>query len=146
MKKIFSKSISGLDGLAELASDINKMTETKSIILLTGDLGAGKTAFVSAFCKIHNISQVSSPTYAIHNRYDSGQISIDHLDLYRLEDRDKLESAGVFDIFQQLADYKFIEWPERVNGIETYFTNPTYKLILTKTGETGRQADFFKIS
>ncbi len=146
MKKIFTKTVNGLAELAGLADEVNKHLPKKSIVLLAGDLGAGKTSFVSAFCGLHNISQVSSPTYAIHNRYDSDKASVDHLDLYRLEDQDKLESAGVLDILQQEADYKFIEWPERLPGVESLDGFSIYKLFLTKTFDSGRQADFFKIN
>lgn len=136
----------GLDDLAGLAHDVNKMLPKKSLVLLTGDLAAGKTTFVSEFCKLHNISQVSSPTYAIHNHYGSATATIDHLDLYRLEDEEKLESAGVTDILQQHSDYKFIEWPERFPGIENSQKDFVFKLSLTKTGETGRLAEFFQLS
>ena len=146
MKKIFSKSVSSQEEMSTLASEVNKILPKRSIVLLEGDLGAGKTTFVSAFCGLHNISQVSSPTYAIHNRYESQLSSVDHLDLYRLDDEEKLESAGVLDILQLESDYKFIEWPERLPGIENASGAQTYKLILTKNGETGRQADFFQIS
>lgn len=144
MKKIFSQSIGNLEELRSFAGEVNKILPKKSTILLTGDLGAGKTTFVSAFCELHNISQVSSPTYAIHNHYTSNEVSVDHLDLYRLDDEDKIESAGVFDILQQPSDYKFIEWPERLPGIELGLQ--VYKIVLAKTGETGRQADFIQIS
>ncbi|MCC2677727.1 MAG: putative ATPase/GTPase [Pseudobdellovibrio sp.] len=143
MKKLFSKSLAGLDDVHDLALEINKLLPKKSTILLTGDLGAGKTTFVAAFCKLHNISQVSSPTYAIHNRYQSEAASIDHLDLYRLDDEDSLESAGVHDILNRESDYKFIEWPERMPGIEN-ISESVFKLSLKKTGETGRIAEFFK--
>lgn len=146
MKLIFSKSIGTVDEMKSLAAEVNQILPKRSLVLLAGDLGAGKTTFVAAFCGLHNISQVASPTYAIHNRYDSGQASVDHLDLYRLEDEDKLESAGVADILQQPADYKFIEWPERFSGIENFFPDSIYKLVLTKNDETGRKADFYQIS
>lgn len=144
--KLFSRSINSTEDLGALAAEVNEVLPLKSTVLLEGDLGAGKTTFVSAFCKLHNISHVSSPTYAIHNRYDSVKCSVDHLDLYRLDDEDKLESAGVFDILQQPSDYKFIEWPERIPGIENMLSRGTYKLVLIKTSDDVRQAEFIKIN
>jgi len=146
MKKLFSKLINGPEDLNALAVEVNSILPRQSTVLLEGDLGAGKTTFVAAFCKLHNISQVSSPTYAIHNRYNSVECSVDHLDLYRLDDEDKLESAGVLDILQQASDYKFIEWPARLPDIENMSGHQIFKLILLKISDVGRQADFFQIN
>jgi tRNA threonylcarbamoyladenosine biosynthesis protein TsaE len=114
--------------------------------LLAGDLAAGKTSFVAAFCKLHNISDVSSPTYSIHNRYKFKDKTVDHFDLYRLETEEQLESAGFFDLAKEEAGYRFIEWPERVSEIENLFIKDLYRLNLLKLSETQRKAELIKIS
>ena len=145
MKLLISKEFDGLDGLEALAKEIQVIV-SGGTILLNGDLGAGKTTFVSAFCKLHKISHVSSPTYAIHNRYKSDTTVIDHFDLYRLDNIEKLESSGFADLCMQSCDYRFIEWPERASEVEALFSDHVYRLVLTKLDENRRKANFIQIS
>lgn len=106
-----SNSISDLDSIA---SQIKNFLSSGSIIFLEGELGAGKTTFVSYFCKQFSIKMVQSPTYAIHQRYSHDQVVIDHFDLYRLETAEQIESSGFFDLLEQPSDYAFVEWWGRV--------------------------------
>ena len=65
------------------------------VLLLDGDLGAGKTAFVSGIAKALEIpSRVTSPTFTIVNRYTSGRIPLTHFDLYRIADPEELFELG----------------------------------------------------
>lgn len=86
-------------------------------IALTGDLGAGKTAFVKAFCRRQNVEDnVSSPTFALVNEYvfldENGQEQrIHHLDLYRLKSLEEALGIGIEDYLDD-DDFCFIEWPE----------------------------------
>ena len=67
MNKIFD-----LIELKELAEEVKKISKKKNIILLFGDLGAGKTTFVREYCQSINIvNQVSSPSFLILNTYYS---------------------------------------------------------------------------
>lgn len=143
MKLIFSKALTQLTDLDLLAGEINQKLQPGSIILLSGDLGAGKTSFVSAFCRLHDISTVQSPTYAIHNRYENSSAKIiDHFDLYRLETEDEINASGFYDLLSEPTEYKFIEWSERLSSLN--FDAPTFRLKLS-LNENKRQADFYKI-
>ena len=81
-------------------------------ICLTGDLGAGKTAFVRGFASVLSPeSRVKSPTYTIVNEYRKGDTPLFHFDLYRLEDSDDgLDSIG----FEQYVNtgHCILEWSE----------------------------------
>lgn len=84
-----------------------------SVVTLAGDLGAGKTVLARAI--IHALGYagaVKSPTYALVESYAVDQWRIAHLDLYRLQDPDELQSIGFRDIVAD-SDLLLIEWPER---------------------------------
>ena len=85
-----------------------------AIVMLSGDVGAGKTTFVrGAMHALGHPGRVTSPTFTIVNRYDDGRVPVSHLDLYRLGD------AGLADedpalLEEELAGDRivFIEWPQ----------------------------------
>jgi len=80
MNKIFD-----LIELKELAEEVKKISKKKNIILLFGDLGAGKTTFVREYCQSINIvNQVSSPSFLILNTYYSkNNFQVNHFQLKR---------------------------------------------------------------
>ncbi len=86
--------------------------DDKWFICLTGDLGAGKTAFVRGFASVVSPgSRVKSPTYTVVNEYRKGSAPLFHFDLYRLEDGDSdLEAIG-FDEYVE-SGHCIIEWSE----------------------------------
>lgn len=101
-----------------IAKDIIKAFPDKRIFQLKGDLGAGKTEFVKAFCKILGVTdEVSSPTFSIIQEYhdENGQ-EIFHMDLYRINDEDELINIGLEEYFDR-GNYIFIEWPQIMNEI-----------------------------
>ena len=80
-------------------------------ILLKGDLGAGKTAFVRGFCEALGFLRVRSPSFTLVNRYRAGEREIVHADLYRLEGED----VGDLDLSGEEtgSSVLFVEWAER---------------------------------
>lgn len=76
------------------------------IVFLYGDLGTGKTQFVKFFAE-HRGYAASSPSYGLVHHYGD----ITHMDLYRLESKEALETIGMDDILSD-DTVKFIEWPE----------------------------------
>ena len=80
-------------------------------MLVSGDLGAGKTTFVRGACRALGVTgPVTSPTFTIARRYD-GTIPISHLDLYRLGDVAGEDPARLADELGP-ARVAFVEWPE----------------------------------
>jgi|GEM_PF-947333 len=94
------------------------------LILLHGDLGAGKTTFVANFIKENLLSPgenfddlgVMSPTFSLINQYQTKTKLIVHSDMYRLKkgDFEEEELSSLIDD----ADYTFIEWPSKLKNIE----------------------------
>jgi tRNA threonylcarbamoyladenosine biosynthesis protein TsaE len=85
-----------------------------TVVLLDGDLGAGKTQFVRWMSEALGAKDASSPTFALHHRYDAADGAIDHFDLYRLKSDADLESTGFWDFLKEERALFFIEWGQRL--------------------------------
>ena len=87
------------------------------VVLLSGDLGAGKTTLARAMLKARGLAgEAPSPTFAIVQPYGPPEIDlpIAHVDLYRIEDSDELIELGLDDYLYDGA--LLIEWPERLGS------------------------------
>ena len=110
-----------------------------NILLLKGNLGAGKTTFSQFLLKnLGSSDEVSSPTYAIVNEYNSPKGKVFHFDLYRLK---KIEEAYDFGIEEYLdnAFLCIIEWPEIYE--EELADLPHHEMKITHHGDY-REVDF----
>lgn len=88
----------------------------KTVVLLHGEMGVGKTQMVKLFCENFGCqSEVSSPTFAIIQEYPSALGVIHHVDLYRIESDEELENTGFWEIFNKAKGVIFIEWPQRMD-------------------------------
>jgi tRNA threonylcarbamoyladenosine biosynthesis protein TsaE len=86
------------------------------VLALSGELGAGKTQWVKGFARALGITaRVSSPTFALINLYTGGRLPLFHLDLYRLETKEQIISAGLEEYLQP-EGVTVIEWAERWFG------------------------------
>lgn len=98
----------------EIGISIGKSLKPCDIIALTGDLGAGKTAFSRGVCKgIGFNGRVTSPTFAIVNEYYCQDIVIYHFDMYRITNGDDLYEIG-FDDYLKSNGILIIEWSENI--------------------------------
>ncbi len=102
----------------DLIDELLSHPQAPLLILLTGDLGAGKTTFVSQVAQaLNTIDSPSSPTYAIANEYllESGS-SLYHLDCYRLDSAEEAFEAGL-DQYISSSSWCFVEWPEVIRPL-----------------------------
>lgn len=96
----------------EFASKLNK----GDIVVLSGDLGSGKTKFVEGVLSYYGLeNEISSPTFTIVNEYISGDMNIYHFDVYRLENSDEFYAIGGEEYFEK--GICFIEWGEMIEDI-----------------------------
>ena len=107
--KITSRSI---EDTMELAENLESEKFPGMIICLDGELGSGKTLFVKGFAKSLGIEDnITSPTFNIVKEYQSGELPLYHMDVYRLEEGD--ESIGFDDYFKS-EGICIIEWSELI--------------------------------
>ncbi len=100
----------------QLAKKFAKFLSKGDIVVLTGELGAGKTKFVEGFLENFNLqNEISSPTFNIVNEYVNDNISIYHFDVYRLLDSDEFYSIGGEEYFER--GICLIEWGEIIEDI-----------------------------
>jgi tRNA threonylcarbamoyladenosine biosynthesis protein TsaE len=93
---------------AELAASLR----AGDVVLLYGDMGAGKTTFVrGALRALGNPGPVTSPTYTIAKHYDDGPVPVAHLDLHRLADLEDEDPAFLADHLDPRR-IAFVEWPQ----------------------------------
>jgi len=86
------------------------------VIALSGDLGAGKTQLVKGLARGLGITtRVHSPSFTLVNVYTGGRLTLFHLDLYRLETKEQIRSAGIEDYLPP-DGVAVIEWAERWFG------------------------------
>lgn len=105
------------DEAVDIARLILQCHDTARVFALHGDLGAGKTTLIKAFCTVLVVAdRTSSPSFAIVNEYRTGANEpLYHFDLYRLKEAGELEGIG-FDEYLDSGAYCFIEWPELATG------------------------------
>ncbi len=105
------------DDTKKIAESIAKKSKPGDIFCLNGNLGNGKTFFVSAFAKALGVSEnISSPTFTILNEYHGEKINLYHFDVYRISDPDELEYTNYPDYFYG-DGICLIEWAELIKNI-----------------------------
>ena len=104
-----------------------------SILLLKGNLGAGKTTFTQFLLKnLGSTAEVSSPTYAIVNEYETPKGMVFHFDLYRLKSVEEVYDIGIEEYLDQ-AFLCIIEWPEIYE--DELKDLPHHEMIIENHGE-----------
>ena len=125
---------SGAAATVALAGRAAALLHGGEVILLYGQLGAGKTCFVQGLCRGLGVcGDVVSPTFTLVNTYE-GRLRVHHLDFYRLEAASDLTDIGLHDLLDEVADGQTVlvaEWPGPLVGA----LGPTPRLeLLALTG------------
>jgi tRNA threonylcarbamoyladenosine biosynthesis protein TsaE len=94
---------------AELAADLRP----GDVVLVSGELGTGKTTFVRGACRALGVEvPVTSPTFTIARRYEDGRVPVSHLDLFRLAEGLEEEEPELLDDELTPDRVAFVEWAE----------------------------------
>jgi tRNA threonylcarbamoyladenosine biosynthesis protein TsaE len=101
---------------AAVGRDLASRLSAGDVVLLYGDLGAGKTAFVRGLAEGLGVppAEVSSPTFTLVQEYRGGRVTLVHVDLYRLNDSREIEDLGLDEM--AAGAVLTIEWADKLPG------------------------------
>jgi len=112
--------LKNLEETIKFGHDLSLKLKAKSIILLKGQIGSGKTCLVKGIADGLQIKEnITSPTFALSHHYNSGKLPLIHMDLYRIEN--SLSAKELFleeeEELEQNKGIMVIEWPEKIISI-----------------------------
>lgn len=109
--------VKNLSELAKVANWLKKKLKSRTLILLNGSLGSGKTALVKKLlqCFSWPENKVKSPTFSLINRYITDRWTFYHIDLYRLEKHDEFLLEEIREFLADERAVILVEWPEKLN-------------------------------
>ena len=120
-----TKTITTIEELAGITREVLslcRLHEGAQVVTLSGDLGAGKTAFVKELAKQVGIQhEITSPTFVIMKSYPVTNFppmtTLTHIDAYRIESDDEMRVLGFDALIQTSGTIVCIEWPEKISGL-----------------------------
>ena len=114
MKRI---EIDSLSDLPRVADEVIEALDGRTVVLLRGGMGAGKTTLVSRIAaRLGAEDTVTSPTFALVNHYEGTQGRIFHFDFYRIDRIEEVFELGYEEYFYS-GDLCFVEWPEKIEPL-----------------------------
>lgn len=129
MYKFISKSE---EDTINFANDFAKNLKVGDIIILSGELGSGKTKFTQGVLKYFGLeNEISSPTFTIVNEYNTKNTNIYHFDLYRLSDIDEFYAIGGEEYLSN--SICIFEWGEMLEDVlKNNYTKITFKKVVLR--------------
>jgi tRNA threonylcarbamoyladenosine biosynthesis protein TsaE len=101
------------DETRQLAGALAELARPGDLLVLAGDLGAGKTAFTQGFGAALGVTdRITSPTFTLVSRYE-GRLVLNHLDVYRLEQLDEVQQLGLGELLDD-GGVTIIEWGDSI--------------------------------
>lgn len=99
-----------------LGARIAARLEPGDVVVLSGELGTGKTTLVRGACRALGVTEpITSPTFTIGQRYGGGRLPVSHLDLYRLQTLEG-EDPALLEDYLRPEGIAFVEWPAAGEG------------------------------
>ena len=115
----------------DLGKKFSKILQGGDIIIFFGELGGGKTTFISGLADGLGIKEnLSSPSFTIINEYDAGKLKLIHIDFYRLDGVDEFDNIGLDDHIYDDSAVLCIEWGEKIRQyIKKDYLNISFNYI-----------------
>ena len=114
MKRI---EIDSLSDLPRVADEVIEALDGRTVVLLRGGMGAGKTTLVSRIAaRLGAEDTVTSPTFALVNQYEGTECRIYHFDFYRIDRIEEVFDLGYEEYFYS-GDLCLVEWPEKIEPL-----------------------------
>lgn len=131
-----SEHITSLEELAKCAKKIIadiSASDTMHVMALSGELGAGKTAFVKECARVLGVTHtITSPTFVVMKSYEipthARFTTLTHIDAYRIDDEDEMRILGFESLLADTQKLLCIEWPEKIASL---IPSDAYRIILT---------------
>ena len=131
-----------------LGQILGKLLQAGDVLVLTGDLGAGKTQLTKGIAAGMGVTDdVTSPTFTIEMVYEGALMPLYHFDLYRLNDPDQLEDTGLYDALESDGP-TIIEWGEQFaeqigeRTLDVYVSRLSEEEIVSDDAEPRREIRF----
>jgi tRNA threonylcarbamoyladenosine biosynthesis protein TsaE len=113
---IRSLTTSSVLGTQAVAAALARLSQAGDLLVLCGDLGAGKTAFTQGFGQALGVTTpITSPTFTLANRYEGAELVVHHLDVYRLSHIDEVRDLGLHELVDDRS-VTLIEWGDVIAG------------------------------
>lgn len=107
------------------------------VVLLYGELGAGKTTFTKGIAQGLGVTQnITSPTFTLMGVYSGEKYQLCHIDTYRLKNADELRAIGAEDFIGDSKTITIIEWPEEIAALLKKIKTKKVRFTHTKTGRS----------
>jgi tRNA threonylcarbamoyladenosine biosynthesis protein TsaE len=124
-----------------LGARIAERLRPGDVVLLSGELGTGKTTFVRGACRALGVTDpVTSPTFTIGQRYGGGRTPVSHLDLYRLQTLEG-EDPALLEDYLRPEGVAFVEWPAAGSG---RLDRPALEVRLAHVSEERRRIEIVR--
>ena len=119
--------VANADEMRALGESFAGELHLSEVVFLEGDLGSGKTTFVQGIvCGLGSDAAVVSPTYTLVEEYSTSLGKVHHLDLYRIESSDEVESLAIRDR-ADTESVLLVEWPNKGIG---FLPSPNWRIYL----------------
>jgi tRNA threonylcarbamoyladenosine biosynthesis protein TsaE len=135
----------------KLGEDLSGILKEKDVVVLTGQLGGGKTTFIKGLLQgLGYKRRVLSPSFTLMREYTGKKVTVCHVDLYRLNTKNDMFSIGIEDYFETPKTITLIEWGEKIEEmlpryikIAFFYEGQSRRKIIIST--KGKKLDLSKI-
>jgi tRNA threonylcarbamoyladenosine biosynthesis protein TsaE len=117
-KRLKTRSVAGTLALGEMISEI--LLKAGNLVILRGDLGAGKTTLVKGLAEALGAGEpedVVSPTFTLVHAFQGRKVKLYHLDVYRLETERELATLGLEEMVEEPGALVLVEWGEKFDSL-----------------------------